>query len=322
LGKLDMKRIYNQGETIAANRRIPFVCTGAAERQLIALNDIGAGDSFTLTWEGQTTAAINQSSDMSSAIDTALENLSNIEAGDITVTKVSGVQSYYVDFGGSLVGSGIALMTITPTGFTPTGISRVWFADGPATSLTFAAADIQISKNGAANANSSGTVTEVGNGLYYYNATQAELDTRGPLILSIVRSDLAGQFMSVEVGGEVIRSFTAQTGTASTITLDAGASSTSDFYLPCYCVIRKGTGVGQGPRFVSAYNGQTGVATVSPDWVTLPDSTTEAELILAPPLASLTEMAEAARDQIIGGDASPLEVSDGRVRLAKVRATP
>jgi hypothetical protein len=317
-----MKRIYNQSETIAANRRIPFVCAGAYERQLIALNDIGAGDSFTLTWEGQTTAAINQAADMASDIDTKLEALSNIEAGDITVTKVSGVQSYYVDFGGSLVNSGIALMSITPTGFTPTGISRAWFANGPATGLTFAAADIQISKNGATNANSAGTVTEVGNGLYYYAATQSELDTRGPLLLSIVRSDLAGQFLSVEVAGDVLRSFTAQTGTASTITLDASASATSDFYLPCYCVIRKGTGVGQGPRYVSAYNGVSKVATVTPDWATTPDSTTEAELVIAPPLASLTDISDSVKDATLGGQQVAISTDSlGRVSIGKHKTT-
>jgi hypothetical protein len=316
-----MRRIYNQNETIAANRRVLFVATWAAERQKIDLNDIATGDSFTISWEGQTTAAINFAADMASDIDTKLENLSNIEAGDITVTKGTG-QVYYVDFGGSLVGSGIALMTLNPTGFTPTGVTRIGVANSPATGLTFAAADIQISKNGAAEANSAGTVTEIGHGAYYYAMTQAELDTRGPVTLTTVRSDIATVFMLVEVGGDVLRSFTARAGTASTITLDASASSTSDFYLPCFCLIRKGTGVGQGPRFVSAYNGVTTVATVTPDWTVIPDTTTEAELIIAPPLASLSEVAEATKDAMLGGDGSVIEVTDGRVQTAKIRATP
>lgn len=315
-----MRRIYNQSETIAANRRVSFVATWAQERQLIALNDIGAGDSFTISWEGQTTAAINFAADMASDIDTKLEALSNIEAGDITVTKVSGVQSYYVDFGGSLVGSGIALMTLTPTGFTPTGVSRVGVANAPATGLTFAAADIQISKNGAANANSAGSVTEVGYGLYYYALTAGELDTRGPLTLTSARTDIATFYAALEVGGDVIRSFTAQTGTASTITLDASASSASDFYLPCFCVIRKGTGVGQGPRYVSAYNGVTKIATVTPDWVTTPDSTTEAELVIAPPLASVTEISTSVGDRVLGGEQIAIQTDGlGRVSIGKHR---
>jgi hypothetical protein len=317
-----MRRIYNQSETIAANRRVSFVATWAQERQLIALNDIATGDSFTISWEGQTTAAINFAADMASDIDTKLEALSNIEAGDITVTKVSGVQSYYVDFGGSLVGSGIALMTLTPTGFTPTGVSRVGVANAPATGLTFAAADIQVSKNGATNANSAGTVTEVGYGLYYYALTASELDTRGTVTLTSTRTDIATFYAALEVGGDVLRSFTAQTGAASTITLDASASATSDFYLPCYCIIRKGTGAGQGPRFVVAYNGVTKVATVTPDWVTIPDNTTEAELLIAPPLASVDEVADATKDLIIAGDGTPIEIADGRVQTAKIRATP
>jgi hypothetical protein len=49
----------------------------------------------------------------------------------------------------------------------------------PETGLTFAASDIKITKNGAAEANSGGTVTEVAAGIYYYEATAAELNTPG-----------------------------------------------------------------------------------------------------------------------------------------------
>lgn len=47
------------------------------------------------------------------------------------------------------------------------------------TGLTFAAADIKVSKNGAAEENSAGADTEIAGGLYYYEATQGELDTIG-----------------------------------------------------------------------------------------------------------------------------------------------
>jgi hypothetical protein len=317
-----VRRIYNQNETIAFNRRVPFVATWAQERQLIALNDIAAADSFTITWEGQTTASVAFAADMGSDIKTKLEALSNIEASDITVTKVSGVQSYSVDMGGSLSGTGIALMTLTPTGFTPTGVTRVGVQNAPATGLTFAAADIQVSKGGAANANSAGTVTEVAHGEYYYTAAQAEFDTRCTVTLKTVRTDIATTYMQIEVGGDVLRSFTAQAGAASTITLDASASSTSDFYLPCFCIIRKGTGVGQGPRYVSAYNGVTKVATVTPDWSVTPDSTTEAELIIAPPLASLTEISASVGSTVLGGEGVAIATdSAGRVGIGKHRSS-
>lgn len=65
------------------------------------------------------------------------------------------------------------------------------------TGATFAAADIQVSKNGAAFANSAGAVTEVGNGMYYYSAAQAELDTLGVLYLRI--DDTTNPIVRVEL---------------------------------------------------------------------------------------------------------------------------
>jgi hypothetical protein len=47
------------------------------------------------------------------------------------------------------------------------------------TGLTFAAGAIKLSKNGAPEQNHAGTVTELGGGLYAYQATAAEVDTLG-----------------------------------------------------------------------------------------------------------------------------------------------
>jgi len=49
------------------------------------------------------------------------------------------------------------------------------------TGLAFGAGDIKISKNGAAEANHSGTVTEIAGGLYKYEFAVAELDTPGSI---------------------------------------------------------------------------------------------------------------------------------------------
>lgn len=62
----------------------------------------------------------------------------------------------------------------------------------PKTGLTFTAAEIRISKNGAAEANSTGTVTEVAGGVYYYEATAAELDTVGFISVRPVKTDVYG----------------------------------------------------------------------------------------------------------------------------------
>lgn len=69
-----------------------------------------------------------------------------------------------------------------------------------------------------------------------------------------------------------IRSGTAQAGAAGSITLDAGASATDNFYKDCWVEILSGTGAGQ-VRYISGYTGATKVATVAPNWLTAPDNT-------------------------------------------------
>lgn len=69
----------------------------------------------------------------------------------------------------------------------------------------------------------------------------------------------------------IIRSGTAQAGASTTITLDASASATNDFYNNQRIFIVSGTGAGQG-RIISDYDGGTKVATVA-TWATNPDNT-------------------------------------------------
>lgn len=70
---------------------------------------------------------------------------------------------------------------------------------------------------------------------------------------------------------------TAQAGAANSITLDAGASATSEIYDGNLIVITAGTGAGQA-RVIAEYNGTTKVATVSQLWVTTPDATSEFQI--------------------------------------------
>lgn len=65
----------------------------------------------------------------------------------------------------------------------------------------------------------------------------------------------------------------AQAGGASTITLNASASSIDNSYVGQTIVLRTGTGQDQS-RVVSSYNGTTKVATLSQPWTTVPDTTT------------------------------------------------
>jgi len=71
----------------------------------------------------------------------------------------------------------------------------------------------------------------------------------------------------------VVRTNGAQAGSASTITLDAGASSTDDIYKGQIIWLASGLGVGQ-TRLITGYVGSTKVVTVSPNWTTSPTTST------------------------------------------------
>lgn len=86
------------------------------EIQLLTLYGTFSGGNFTLTFNGQTTANIAPS-DNAATVKTRLEDLSNIDPGDLTVTgTLSGGMS--IEFGGSLAGTNVALLTANVSGLT------------------------------------------------------------------------------------------------------------------------------------------------------------------------------------------------------------
>jgi hypothetical protein len=68
-----------------------------------------------------------------------------------------------------------------------------------------------------------------------------------------------------------LRTATAAGGSASTITLDGAANANNSFYNDCLIQITGGTG-GSQSRLITGYVGSTQVATVTPNWVTTPDT--------------------------------------------------
>ncbi len=82
----------------------------------------------------------------------------------------------------------------------------------------------------------------------------------------------AGKRLRQIAGTDLISSGTAQAGTATTITLDAGENANNNFYDHTMIVIDSGTGVGQS-RTIESYNGTTKVATLSDAWAITPDNT-------------------------------------------------
>lgn len=97
--------------------------TGTNEVQRATITGTPTGGTFTLTYAGQTTAGIAYNA-ASAAVQTALENLSNLAPGDVVVTGGPGPGTPYTfTFGGTLAGTDVAQMTATGSftgGTTPT----------------------------------------------------------------------------------------------------------------------------------------------------------------------------------------------------------
>lgn len=108
-------------------------------------------------------------------------------------------------------------------------------------------------------------------------------DTIGATALTSIQSQIlsdATPFPGADIDAHIssrafnneIRRNTAQSGTPNTITLDAGASSTDNFYTDQLIFIFSGTGQGQA-FYITNYVGSTKVATIAQNWYTQPDST-------------------------------------------------
>lgn len=142
---------------------------------------------------------------------------------------------------------------------------------------TPASGDVKVRKDGGSTANitslpSATTSGNTANWDFSLSATEMQATSR----VSVTVGDASTKaiedtefVIEIDYG---IRSNTAQAGASTSITLDASASSTTDFYKGLLVEILGGTGAGQ-MRFVTAYNGSTKVATVNRAWATNPDST-------------------------------------------------
>lgn len=103
------------GKHTVSNKYGPYDggATGVNEVQTVTITGTPAGGSFTLTYNGQTTAAIAFDA-TATAVDAALEALSNIDAGEVTVTGGPGPgTAFTVTFTGDLGGTNVNAMTAT-----------------------------------------------------------------------------------------------------------------------------------------------------------------------------------------------------------------
>lgn len=90
----------------------------ASEQQTVTITGSPTGGTFTLTYAGQTTAAIAYNA-TAAAVRSALEALSNINVGEVTVTGGPGPDTpYVVTFSGNLAGEDVPQMTASGASLT------------------------------------------------------------------------------------------------------------------------------------------------------------------------------------------------------------
>lgn len=104
------------------------------EQQTVTLTGVPTGGTFTLTFDGQTTSAIAYNAS-AATVDAALEALSNIGAGDITVTGSSG-GPWTVEFGNAMAATNQPQMTADGSNLTggsgqTISVSEVTASAGP-----------------------------------------------------------------------------------------------------------------------------------------------------------------------------------------------
>jgi hypothetical protein len=184
----------------------------------------------------------------------------------------------YVDVGGTVTGMVVIGGRIRLTDFDLSDSVR-----GGLTALPNAAADaaggLAISDAGGLdldglNTNVSAILADTGtDGVVVATASKTGYRLSATGVDDIFDEALSGHVTAGSFGAAmyVIRSATAQAGASTTITLDASASATDDFYNNQKIHIVSGTGVGQG-TYITDYNGTTKVATVQDTWRVNPSS--------------------------------------------------
>jgi hypothetical protein len=103
------------GRITASGLYAPYAAA-TNEVQTVTITGSPTGGTFTLTWSGQTTSGIAYNA-TAATVRTALEALSNIAPGDVTVTGSAG-GPYTVTFGGAYLGDDIAQMTASGASLT------------------------------------------------------------------------------------------------------------------------------------------------------------------------------------------------------------
>ena len=125
------------------------------------------------------------------------------------------------------------------------------------TGVTISAGDVKISKNGAAEANHAGTLTELAGGFYYYEFSAAEVDTPGFISFRLTKSGV--RTFAKEV--QALPAVTAQTIADTTLatTVETEGSYTLKQVLSIVLAVLAGRSTDSGLTFKTPNNNATRV---------------------------------------------------------------
>ena len=184
-----------------------------------------------------------------------------------TVTTVSGFAA------NAITAAAIANAAIDAATFAAGAIDAAAIANSAIDAATFAAGAIDATAIAAnaigASQIATGAITAA---KFAAGAIDAAAIATGAIDADALATDAANEIRDAVINRISARQNTAQAGAAGSITLDAAASATTDFYKGALIFLDGGTGAGQA-RLCTAYNGTTKVATVVPNWATNPDVT-------------------------------------------------
>lgn len=167
----------------------------ASEVQTINLGAATAG-TITITFDGETTGSVAYNA-TATTVQTALEGLSNVNSGDITVTGGPLPGTVTLTFGGRYLGVNVAQVTVTPTGLTggtvtvattTEGGSTV--SDGRQTAQGFLAVSVPYDRDSAATA-------DLVSALYWHGEVVEAFLPTGHGLDAAARADLAAKFRFV-----------------------------------------------------------------------------------------------------------------------------
>jgi len=127
-----------------------------------------------------------------------------------------------------------------------------------------------ISLNGNTSTTVANTVTEIANsgGLYFliFNSTEMSTDIASATIRSTSTGAVPTVLTLYPRKLPVLRANTANTGNATTITLDTGAPSMDDYFTGCVVAVTIGSNT--FARMITSYTGATKLAAVTPNFST------------------------------------------------------